>query len=126
MMIQFTKSTQRVLSRFVLAVLVASGGTVSAAPPIVRTVPWVAFNPLIPHTTWSGKAVSLKGTCDVPTPLSNFEYYWDFGDGSTTAFTTVTDKYNLGVTHTYVGADDTVFTARLVVRNKTTDRKSVV
>ena len=33
-----------------------------AAPPVVKTVPWVANNPLIPHDTWSGKSIRLKGT----------------------------------------------------------------
>ena len=26
-----------------------------AVPPVVKTVRWVASNPLIPHDTWSGK-----------------------------------------------------------------------
>jgi hypothetical protein len=104
---------------FIIGFLVVST-IAQAVPPVVKTVPWVSSSPLVPHTTWSGKAVTLKGTCDVPTPLSNFEYFWDFGDGSTTPFANVTDKYNLGASHAYVGALDTVFTARLTVRNKTT------
>ncbi len=119
-MIKSSESTWRIPIRALAAIALLAGATAVAVPPIVRTVPWVGFNPLIPHTTWSGKAITVKGTCDVPTPLSNFEYFWDFGDGSTTAFANVTDKYNLGATHTYVGTVDTVFTARLTVRDKTT------
>lgn len=38
-----------------------------AAPPVVKTVPWVPSNPLIPHDTWTGKSITLKGTSDVHT-----------------------------------------------------------
>ena len=46
----------------------------------VKTVPWVSTNPLIPHDTWSGKQVTLKGTADVQG--ANIQYTWDYGDGS--------------------------------------------
>lgn len=94
-----------------------------AAPPVVKTVPWVASNPLIPHDTWSGKTITLKGTSD--SDGTNFEFWWDFGDGSPpTAVAditpTPTKKYALEATHAYTAPLGTVFTARLYVRNKTT------
>ncbi len=39
--------------------------TAQAAPPVVKVVPWVATNSLIPHDTWSGKSIRLKGITDV-------------------------------------------------------------
>ena len=33
-----------------------------AVVPVVKTVPWVASNPLSTHTTYAGKAIRLKGT----------------------------------------------------------------
>ena len=60
-----------------------------AIPPVVKTVPWVASTPLIPHDTWSGRSVRLKGTSDQQG--ATIQYSWDFGDGSpVTAFATVT------------------------------------
>jgi PKD repeat protein len=95
----------------------------SAAPPVVRTVPWVASNPLIPHDTWSGKIIRLKGTTDVQG--ATFQYSWDFGDGSpATAFATVTNRYALEASHAYVGADDTIYTAVLTVRNTGTGEQT--
>jgi hypothetical protein len=58
-----------------------------AVVPVVKTVPWVATNPLIPHTTWSGKQITLKGTSDVQG--TNFQYSLDFGDGSPPAIGTL-------------------------------------
>jgi hypothetical protein len=90
-----------------------------AAPPVVKTVPWVATNPLIPHDAWTGKSVTLKGTCNVVG--ANYEYWWDYGDGSgVSAVADVTDNYALEARHDYTGATGTVFTARLTVRDKTT------
>jgi len=71
-----------------------------AVVPVVKTVPWVATNPLVPHTTFAGKAVRVKGTSDVQG--ANFSYSWDFGDGSPVATGTVTNKYAVEASHTYV------------------------
>jgi hypothetical protein len=89
-----------------------------AAPPVVKTVPWVASNPLIPHDTFAGKAVKLKGTSDVQG--ANIQYSWDFGDGSPVAAGTVTNRFAIEATHTYAGAAGTVFTARLTVQDTNT------
>lgn len=86
-----------------------------AAPPVVKTVPWAATNPLIPHDTWSGKEITLKGIADVQG--LNIQYTWDFGDGSSVATGTVTNRYAIEAKHTYTGNPDDVFTARLTVMN---------
>ena len=89
-----------------------------AAPPVVKTVPWVATNPLIPHDTFAAKSVTLKGTCDLQG--ANILYSWDFGDGTPVAAGTVTDKYVIEAKHTYTGAVGTIYTARLTVENTST------
>lgn len=99
------------------AALALAPSAAQAAPPVVKTVPWVASNPLIPHDTYPTKSITLKGTCDAPPPGITYQYFWDFGDGSSTAPANVTDNYALEARHVYVGAADTVFTARLTVQN---------
>ncbi len=89
-----------------------------AVPPVVKTVPWVASNPLIPHDTWSGKSITVKGTSDVQG--ANIQYIWDFGDGSPVASGSVSNQYAIEATHAYTGAVGTVFTATLTVTNTTT------
>lgn len=75
-------------------------------------VPWKPSNPTIPHSTYSTKEITLKGIArNGPT-----EYRWDFGDGSSTGWTAVSNPYNLGVKHTYTGAVGTLFIATLYVR----------
>jgi hypothetical protein len=86
--------------------------------PTVKVVPWVASNPLIPHDTYDGKLITLKGTCDQQG--ANFEWIWDFGDGSPPAVGTVSDQYVVEARHAYSGPVGTIFTARLTVRDKTT------
>lgn len=89
-----------------------------AVPPVVKTVPWVATNPLIPHDTWSGKSITLKGTSDIQG--ANIQYTWDFGDGSPVATGVVSDMYAIEARHTYSGSPGQIFTARLTVQNMTT------
>lgn len=104
-----------------LGALLLAFGSLYAAPPTVKTVPWVASDPLIPHDTWSGKLITLKGTSDSQTGGgSTYDYSWDFGDGSPVATGSVNNKYAIQATHAYTGADGTIFTARLTVRNATT------
>jgi hypothetical protein len=85
---------------------------------VVKTVPWVATNALIPHDTWSGKPITLKGTADVQG--ATIQYTWDFGDGSAPATGTVTNMYAIEAVHTYAGAAGTIFTARLTVEDTST------
>lgn len=100
-----------------VAVLAALSQTASAAVPVVKTVPWVASNPLIPHDTWSGKSIRLKGTSDQQG--ANIQYTWDFGDGSAVATGTVTNQRVVEATHAYTDATGTVFTATLTIQNTT-------
>ena len=93
-------------------------GGLQAAPPVVRTVPWVANKPLIPHSTYAGRTITLKGVCDQEG--ANLRWTWDFGDGSPVATGTVSNRHVLEATHVYAGAVGTVFTARLSVHNPTT------
>jgi PKD repeat protein len=91
---------------------------VLAAPPVVKTVPWVATNPLIPHDTYPGKQITLKGTADAEG--ANIQYIWDFGDGGPVATGTVTNRYAIEANHTYTGSVGTIYTARLTVQNTST------
>ncbi len=101
---------------FLLFTLIA--GPALAVQPVVKTVPWVPTNPLIPHDAISGQATTLKGTANVQG--ANFEATWDFGDGSPVATATVTNQYVISAVHTYVGSIGDVFTAVLTVRDTTT------
>jgi hypothetical protein len=93
-------------------------GVALAADPVVKTVPWAATNPLIPHDILSGRMTMLKGTADVQG--ATIQYTWDFGDGSPVATGAVTDRYAIQASHTYTGATGTIFTARLTVQNTST------
>lgn len=93
-------------------------GLALAVQPVVKTVPWVATNPLIPHDTWSGKSIRLKGTADVQG--ANFQYSWDFGDGSPVAVGTVTNQYVIEASHAYTGSAGDIFTARVTVEDTNT------
>ncbi len=99
------------------AVLVLPGPA-TAAPPVVKTVPWIPGQPTAPHDTYSGKVITLKGTADAQG--ADIQFTWDFGDGSPPFVGTVTDKYVIEVQHAYTGLTGTVFTARLTVQNLTT------
>lgn len=100
----------------ILAVLLpAVGSNALAVQPVVKTVPWVATNSLVPHDTVSGTAHTLKGTANVQG--ANFSYSWDFGDGSAPANGTVGNQYVIQATHTYTGVAGTIFAARLTVQD---------
>ena len=68
-----------------------------AAAPVVKTVRWDPNNPVTPHDTYSGKQITLKGTCN--TNGVNIQYIWNFGDGSPPVTGTVTDQYDIQATH---------------------------
>ena len=91
------------------------GVNASAAPPVVKTVPWLANNPLVAHPSYTGKTITLKGTCD--RTGANVKWIWDFGDGSAVATGTNPDAYAVEATHAYTAAAGTVFTARLTVQD---------
>ncbi len=117
-MTQWQREKCGVVLAIAMGVLCCLPATIQAETPVVKTVPWVATNPLIPHDTWSGKTITLKGTASVQG--TNFEYTWDFGDGSPIVTGTVTDRYAIQAPHAYTGVPGTVVTARLSVRDNTT------
>jgi len=112
----------RAARRFAIAVgallLLGHSAVALAVTPVVKTVPWVASNPLIPHDTWSGRSITLKGTSDQQG--TNFQYSWDFGDGSAPATGTVTNGFVVEATHVYTGPVGATFTARLTVTDTAT------
>ncbi len=69
-------------------------------------------NPDSPHLVYSGKQVTLKG---IVRDAGTLTYSWDFGDGTTSAVATVTDKFAIQALHTYSGLPDRPFIARLTV-----------
>jgi hypothetical protein len=118
-----TRKRERISLFLILAAAILVGmvfglPAANAAAPVVKTVPWVASQPLVAHDTWVGKSIRLKGTSDVEG--GNIQYTWDFGDGSAVATGTVTNKYVIEASHTYSGTVGTVFTARLTVKDTTT------
>src|SRR5512140_1079937 len=118
---KFSIRTVSLAVAILLAVIILfSAPTATAQTITVKTVPWVATNPLVPHDTWDGKLITLKGTCDQTG--GDVQYTWDFGDGTTPAVGIVgTKNYDVEATHTYTGYPvGTVFTARLTVLNLTT------
>jgi len=111
-------SPWRIVLTLALAVAFFLPTAAMAAPPVVKTVPWVATNPLIAHDTYPGKAVTLKGTSDIQG--SAISYRWQFGDGSADATGTVSNQWAIEATHTYAGATDEIFAATLTVTNVST------
>ncbi|HRD94879.1 MAG TPA: PKD domain-containing protein [Rubrivivax sp.] len=105
----------------ILAVAAAMSLGSFAAPPVVKTVPWVASNPVIPHTSWSGKQITLKGTSDLAG--GNIQYRWNPGDGSADKVGVVTNGRAVEATHTYTGANRIV-TATLTVTNTSTNESA--
>jgi hypothetical protein len=112
-------NAKRAGSILLIAFLVlASVSLASAAPPVVKTVPWAANNPLVPHDTYPTRAVILKGTVTNLTAGHSYNFWWDFGDGSPlTTPAAVTNTYALETSHVYAGATGTVWTARLTVQD---------
>ena len=97
------------------------GSSALAVQPVVKTVPWVASNPLIPHDTWVGKTVTLKGTC--AQQGANFSWTWDFGDGSPTVsgtLATAGSQYGIEAKHAYGGPVGQIYTANLTVTDTST------
>ena len=79
-------------------------------------VPQLPTDLLVPHETWSGEPTILKGIArDDDHNLSGGTYYWELGDGTTTAEQSISNADNLSVTHTYTADPGTLFVARLHV-----------
>lgn len=108
----------RIAPVFVVLAALLLPAAAMAAPPVVKTVPWVATNPLIAHDTYAGKAVTLKGTSDVQG--ANITYRWAFGDGTPDATGTVSNRFVIEASHTYAGSAGDIFAATLTITNTTT------
>jgi hypothetical protein len=104
------------IATFLLAMMISTG-TALAANPVVKTVPWVPSNPLLPHDTWLNKTITLKGTTDVQG--TGITFSWDFGDGTTPATGNVTNMYAVEATHAYTTGTPgaTIYTATLTITN---------
>ena len=93
-----------------------------AAPPKVVCVPAMALNPVVPHDTWSGLGITLKGTAHDPDGDGTLATYeWDFGDGSSVVTGAVTDPYVIEATHIYIGSVGDLFVATLTVTDLGTE-----
>lgn len=78
------------------------------------TVPENPGNPSEPHPTVSGALITLGGIAR----YGGDQYMWDFGDGTTpSAWESITNPYDLGIKHVYVGAIDSLYSATLSVRD---------
>jgi hypothetical protein len=112
------------MKRKILCVIALAGCAIAvpqsalAVVPVVKTVPWDAGNFALPHTTYSGKTVTLKGTSDQQ--AANFVFDWDPGDGGAHCTGTVTNQYVVQCTHTYAGAVATTWTAVLKITDTNT------
>ncbi len=96
------------------AMMLLSFANVALAQPKAISVPWQPSNPSIPHYTSSGAEITLKGIARNLTGGGTYE--WDFGDGTpVSGAVLITDPYNLGVKHTYIGAVGTLIIATLTV-----------
>ena len=103
------------LSVIFCAMVFLAFATVASAQPQAICVPWQPSSPTIAHYTYSGAEITLKGIArDGAT-----NYTWDFGDGSPTVSGAISDPYNLGVKHTYVGSAGDLFIATLTVSDGT-------
>lgn len=86
------------------------------APPRVVCVPATALSPAVPHDTWSGLEITLKGTAHDPDGDDTLATYeWDFGDGSPPETGSVSDPYTIEARHAYVGSVGDIFVATLRV-----------
>jgi len=103
----------------------ATPGFAQSSPPMVVCVPAVALYPAIPHDTWSGLEITLKGTAHDPDGDGTLTtYQWDFGDGSPIDTGIVMDPYAIEARHTYVGSVGDLFVASLTVTDDTGDTGS--
>ena len=87
--------------------------TIDPGPKVV-CVPWQFSGGLeVPHTTWSGKSIRLKGV--VRGGTGTLTYTWNFGDGSPVATGAVSNKRAIEYSHTYTGTVGQKYNATLTV-----------
>jgi hypothetical protein len=68
---------------------------------------------IVPHYTYSGATVTVKGIARGGAT----EFYWDYGDGTSDTWEAIGDPYNLGKQHVYHGYLGRLFRAILHVRD---------
>ncbi len=105
-----------------LALLALPTAAEAAAAFTVKTVPWVASNSLIPHDTYAGKAIHVKGACEDCTASGhNYHWIWSFGDAGTPVsgdFAGGSEaRWAIGAAHTYSGAVTQLWTATLTIQD---------
>jgi len=99
---------------YIIAIITISS-VASAAPMKVICVPWQGdINKY--HTTWSEQEIILKGVIHTDS-IDAIWYKWNFGDGTESSIVSLSGKtkYNVEITRTYTGADETPFIAKLMV-----------
>ncbi|XCN75171.1 MAG: PKD domain-containing protein [Candidatus Electrothrix aestuarii] len=89
--------------------------TAEAAVDKVICVPWQG-DIYKSHTAVDGQSIRLKAVVKT-TDGGQIWYKWNFGDGTESAVVSLSGKtkYNVEIDHVYNGAEDTPFTARLLV-----------
>ena len=98
-----------------------------AQTPIANTVPFLSSQPTVPHTSWSGNAVTLKGTLTSSAfGTHTFTYDWNPGDGSKHCTGTVTNQYDIECAVTYTGAVGSLYIAVLTITDTTNSQVSPV
>ncbi len=104
-----------VLAAIIVASVLAAIPAVSAAPTKVICVPWQG-DTAKHHTTWSGQEIILKGVIHTDS-TDQIWYKWNFGDATESSIISLSGKtkYNVEITHTYTGAEEMPFTAKLIV-----------
>jgi hypothetical protein len=85
----------------------------AAVGPVAICVPAEPSDPNLPHSTYSGAQIRLKGIARGAAT----EYRWDLGDGGSTSWTAISNPYNLEQLHTYTGVVGQMFIATLYVRD---------
>jgi len=95
----------------------------------VLTVPWIPANPTTPHTTYPATPtteVTIVLGATVPSAVGStdsFTYQWNFGDGTSSAVTAVTNPYDISAQHQYPAsaATGTQWTATVTVKDTTSN-----
>jgi hypothetical protein len=93
----------------------------------VLTVPWVPASPTTPHTTYAQSSTTeakIVLGATVPSAVGSsdsFTYQWNFGDGTSSAVTALTNPYDISTTHQYPASagPGTAWTAVVTVTDTT-------
>ena len=115
------------IAAFFVMFLIQAMAFGGAASLTVHTVPWVPATPTTPHTTYavnSTTEVNIILGATVPSAVGSadsFQYQWNFGDGTMSAVTPVTNPYDISAQHQYPAsaAVGTQWTAMVMVKDTT-------